>query len=108
MPVRSIQLLRKIGFAEGVSFLLLLFIAMPLKYFMGLPEAVKFAGWAHGILFVAYSAAVLYVRETCNWSLLNCFIAFAAGLFPFGTFILDRRLKKETIVAEELTIQNNK
>lgn len=101
MPVRSIQMLRKIGLAEGISFLLLLFVAMPLKYFMGLPEAVKFAGWAHGVLFVAYSAAVLYVRETCNWSLLKSLMALGAGLLPFGTFLLDRELKKQMVPVTE-------
>lgn len=101
MPERSIQMLRKIGLAEGVSFLLLLFVAMPLKYFMGLPEAVKFAGWAHGVLFVAYSAAVLYVRETCNWSLLKSIMALGAGLLPFGTFLLDRELKKQMVPVTE-------
>lgn len=101
MPERSIQMLRKIGLAEGVSFLLLLFVAMPLKYFMGLPEAVKFAGWAHGVLFVAYSAAVLYVRETCNWSLLKSLMALGAGLLPFGTFLLDRELKKQMVPVTE-------
>lgn len=101
MPERSIQMLRKIGLAEGVSFLLLLFVAMPLKYFMGLPEAVKFAGWAHGVLFVAYSAAVLYVRETCNWSILKSLMALGAGLLPFGTFLLDRELKKQMVPVTE-------
>ncbi len=101
MPERSIQMLRKIGLAEGISFLLLLFVAMPLKYFMGLPEAVKFAGWAHGVLFVAYSAAVLYVRETCNWSLLKSIMALGAGLLPFGTFLLDRELKKQMVPVTE-------
>lgn len=101
MPERSIQMLRKIGLAEGISFLLLLFVAMPLKYFMGLPEAVKFAGWAHGVLFVAYSAAVLYVRETCNWSLLKSLMALGAGLLPFGTFLLDKELKKQMVPVTE-------
>lgn len=101
MPERSIQMLRKIGLAEGISFLLLLFVAMPLKYFMGLPEAVKFTGWAHGVLFVAYSAAVLYVRETCNWSILKSLMALGAGLLPFGTFLLDRELKKQMVPVTE-------
>ena len=43
-----------IGIAEGISFLVLLLIAMPLKYFMQMPEAVKFVGWVHGALFVAF------------------------------------------------------
>jgi integral membrane protein len=45
---------RMIGIAEGISFLVLLIIAMPLKYFYNQPLAVKYVGWAHGALFVAY------------------------------------------------------
>lgn len=91
----SINRLRKIGLIEGVSFLVLLLIAMPLKYFANMPEAVKVVGWAHGLLFMLYVAALAHVWLLHRWGFLKLLIAFAASLIPFGPFLLDSRLKKE-------------
>ncbi len=91
----SIGRLRLLGIAEGVSLLLLAFIAMPLKYMAGKPEAVKVIGWMHGLLFIAFMAAVLYVFYQRKWSFKKVLIAFIAALLPFGTFFFDARLKKE-------------
>ena len=93
--MREIHLLRKFGIAEGLSFVVLLFIAMPLKYMYDFPLAVKYVGWAHGLLFVAYVALAYYVKETRNQSFLKFIYAFIAALVPFGTFIYDRQLKKD-------------
>ena len=87
--------LRRIGFAEGVSLLLLLFVAMPLKYIWDQPEAVKIIGWMHGSLFVLFIILALYTFKRRNWSLKKLAIAFVAAFVPFGTFVFDRRLKKE-------------
>lgn len=86
---------RLIGIIEGISYLILLFIAMPFKYLAGIPEVVKYTGWAHGLLFVAYMLALAQVMFVQKWSLWRTAIAFMASLFPFGTFILDKRLYKE-------------
>jgi integral membrane protein len=91
----SLSRFRIIGIAEGISFLVLLIIAMPLKYYAGLPMAVKYTGWIHGLLFILYVAALAQVSIVRKWSLLKIVIAFAASLIPFGTIILDARLKKE-------------
>jgi integral membrane protein len=91
---QKIKLLRFVGIAEGISFLVLLLIAMPLKYFFGLPQMVKVVGMAHGILFVAYIAAVLIAIKAMKWNLINVGIALAASLVPFGTFFLDKSWKK--------------
>lgn len=82
---------RAIAFAEGVSFLVLLGIAMPLKYLVGQPLAVKGVGWAHGALFVAYAviAALVFLRE--KWPLSRAPGVAVAALVPFGTFVLDRK-----------------
>ena len=80
---------------EGVSYLLLLGIAMPLKYFGGYPEAVKYTGWLHGILFVAFIFALADVMISRKWSLKKTAIAFISSLLPFGTFFLDKPLKAE-------------
>lgn len=86
---------RTVALYEGISFLVLLFLAMPLKYLFGIPELVKYVGWAHGVLFVLYIAALAQVFFTERWSILKAIVAFIASLVPFGTFILDKRLKQE-------------
>ena len=95
MNLKPLQLLRKIGIAEGVSFLVLLLIAMPLKYAFDLPLAVKYVGWAHGLLFVVYVGMAFYVMDVYNWPFKKFIFAFIAAWLPLGTFIYDRQLKKE-------------
>jgi integral membrane protein len=80
---------------EGISFLLLIFIAMPLKYGAGMPLAVKYTGWAHGVLFVLYVILLIQVWIEYKWKFTKVVVAFIASLLPFGTFVLDRNLKKE-------------
>lgn len=91
--------LRLIGLIEGISYLLLLGIAMPLKYLAGIPEVVKVVGWAHGVLFVLYILAVLHVWVVRRWSLGRAVLAFAASLLPFGTFLFDKSLRREAQTA---------
>ncbi|GAB3900249.1 DUF3817 domain-containing protein [Larkinella knui] len=86
---------RFIGILEGISYLVLLGIAMPLKYLAGWPHAVKVVGWAHGVLFIAYLVALIAVTIDRRWSLIRVIVAFIASLVPFGTFWLESRLKKE-------------
>lgn len=92
--MRTVKALRLIGIAEGISFLVLLLIAMPLKHFAGLPLAVKVVGWAHGVLFMMYIVLVLAAIRVMKWSVMDVLIAWAASLIPTGTFFLDRSLKK--------------
>ena len=92
--IRTIKSLRFIGIAEGFSFLILLLIAMPLKYWMGWPLAVKYVGWAHGLLFILYIIAVFAAIRAMNWGIKGVFIALVASLLPAGTFVLDRSLRK--------------
>lgn len=91
----AIGRLRAIGMLEGLSFLILLGIAMPLKYMAGYPEAVKVVGSLHGLFFVLYLFAVAHVTFVHRWSILRVFGAFVASILPFGTFVLDAKLKKE-------------
>jgi integral membrane protein len=90
----SIGRLRLIGMAEGTSLLLLLFIAMPLKYWAGKPEAVQLIGWLHGLLFVLFMLAVLIVYFQRSWPFKRLVFAFLAAFLPFGTFVFDNWLKK--------------
>ncbi len=88
--------LRIIAFLEGVSFLILLGIAMPMKYYYDSPMAVRVVGMAHGILFLLFIFSLIDVKISRNWSLIKTGVAFLASLVPFGTFVLDAAmLKKE-------------
>ena len=87
---------RKIAFAEGVSFLILLFIAMPLKYFAGLPLAVTIVGGIHGILFIAFIILALIVKSEYGKNFWWLVKAFIASIIPFGTFVMDREWKPES------------
>jgi integral membrane protein len=86
---------RKIAFAEGVSFLVLLFIAMPLKYFFKLPMAVTIIGGLHGVLFVAFAILAWEVKSDYKKDLAWLAKAGVASLLPFGTFYMDKQWKKE-------------
>ena len=88
----SIAQLRRIGYLEAVSFLLLLGVAMPLKYFAGLPLAVKVIGWIHGVLFVIFCFALLRAMREARWPLSRGALLFVAALLPFGPFLVDRRV----------------
>ena len=89
--------LRLVGLAEGVSFLVLLGIAMPLKYFAGLPLLVRVVGLVHGILFVLFVLAVFEAVGSLRWSTRQVALALLASLLPFGTLLLDRRLRRQSV-----------
>ncbi len=84
--------LLNIGHAEGISFLALLFIAMPLKYMADMPLVVRIVGSLHGLLFVLFIAALFEAYRKLNLSLLTTAIAFALSIIPFGTFFLHRMI----------------
>ena len=86
--------LRAAAMIEGASFLLLLGVAMPLKYFAGMPAAVKFAGWTHGLLFIAFCMCLLVAHGERQWPLRWTALVFIAALLPFGPFWIDDRLKR--------------
>jgi integral membrane protein len=86
---------RLVSLLEGISFLVLLGIAMPLKYAAGIPEAVRYVGWAHGLLFVLFILALLSASTAARWPLSKIAGAFIASVVPFGAFVLERRLRAE-------------
>lgn len=93
MPATNpLPLLRRIGLAEAVSFLVLLGIGMPAKYVAGKPEVVKLLGWIHGLLFIAFCAALLRTLLLARWPLPRAAGVFVAALVPFGPFVIDRRM----------------
>jgi integral membrane protein len=95
----QVRVFRMIALAEGVSFLTLLFIAMPMKYFMGMPEVVRVVGSIHGVLFLLYVGllATLHMRQ--RWPAVFSLYALVASVIPFGTFVLDKHLREKEIVA---------
>jgi integral membrane protein len=81
---------------EGVSFLVLLGIAMPMKYLAGQPQMVSIVGAAHGALFLLYVAAVFEVSLKLRWPLKRVAMALAASVLPFGPFVFDAHLRRTT------------
>ncbi|MCD9014266.1 DUF3817 domain-containing protein [Parachryseolinea silvisoli] len=87
--------LRIVAFLEGISFLVLLCIAMPLKYMADTPGPVRVVGMAHGVLFIAYVFLLLQVALELRWKFSRAVLAFIASLVPFGTFYADKKLFRE-------------
>ena len=87
--------LRATTFLEGCSFLLLLGVAMPLKYMADMPLAVRVVGAVHGVLFVAFTLLTLRaMRERGKPFAWGARLA-VASLIPFATFALDRELRED-------------
>lgn len=86
--------MRITGIAEGISFLVLLGVAMPVKYLAGFPEGVLIVGWIHGLLFMAYLATAVHLKVDLGWSFGWLGGALLAAVVPFGPFVLDARLKR--------------
>ncbi len=90
----SLKTLTIVGYLEGTSFLLLLGIAMPLKYMIGIPEGVKYIGMAHGILFIAYIAVLMGAASKIKMPLWAMPMGVLGSFLPFGPFVFDHVLKK--------------
>jgi integral membrane protein len=84
-----IKTFKLVARAEGISLLLLLFIAMPLKYIWEYPDAVEVVGMIHGVLFVAYVAWAIWVYLVLKWSIKILAIVILASIIPFGTFYVE-------------------
>ena len=90
-----LQNFRYVAWLEGVSFILLLFVAMPLKYWAGMPLAVRIVGLVHGLLFIAYVGLATGLLARKQWTLTRTGEALGMSILPFGTFIFDRSVKRE-------------
>lgn len=91
---------RIIALLEGISYLLLLFIGVPLKYWGGNDILVKSLGMPHGLLFVAYIVLAIALKDAQKWNLKDMFIILIASVLPLGTFYVDYnylKTKKEAI-----------
>ena len=86
-------MLRAVSLTEGISYLLLLLVAMPLKYVWHLPLAVKYAGWAHGVLFMALGGLTLLAMLRAALPFKTACMVGIAALLPMGPFFVDRLLR---------------
>lgn len=82
---------RIIGTSEGISLLVLLFIAMPLKYMLDMPQMVRVVGMVHGLLFILYVIHVILIRSTLKWDLKTTAIVLVACVIPFAPFYVDKK-----------------
>ncbi|MDG4812798.1 DUF3817 domain-containing protein [Hydrogenovibrio sp. 3SP14C1] len=78
---------RWMAILEGTSLLVLLFIAMPLKYQFGQPEAVRWVGQIHGILFITFNVVLFGYATKGRLTETQAFKGFLASFVPFGTFV---------------------
>lgn len=92
----NLKILSIVGTLEGISFLMLFGVGMPLKYIWEMPLANVIIGTLHGILFFAYCMWVFVVASEQKWSKFITFLALLASLIPFGTFVADWKLFKES------------
>lgn len=91
----TIEVFRWVSITEGISFLVLLFIAMPLKYIWDMPEYVRVTGMAHGVLFVAYVLGAVLMYEKLKWNLKALAIVILCAVLPFGPFYADKKYIKQ-------------
>lgn len=92
----SLTRFRIVALAEGLSYVILVFIGMPLKYMADQPGTVEIVGWIHGFLFIAYLVLGVQAAVDEDWSRAFGGWVLLASLIPGGTFVLDRYLRKET------------
>lgn len=87
--------LRLLAIIEGVSYLMLFGITMPLKYIGDIGGPNQFVGMAHGVLFIMYCLWVVFYANKKNWPIMKTLLALGASLLPFATFVVDRKYLKE-------------
>lgn len=85
--------LRAVSALEGLSYLLLLGVAMPLKYLAGIPEVVRVVGMAHGVLFVVFVSALIAAAAAERWSVGRSLVVLGLSLVPFGALQIERTLR---------------
>jgi len=87
----SVKTFRIISALEAISFLVLLLIAMPLKYIWQMPQMVQVVGMAHGVLFIVYLIGAYFMKEKLNWSWGTLLIVMVCSVLPLGPFYAERK-----------------
>jgi integral membrane protein len=98
--MNALRQLRLVAFLEGLSFVVLLFIAVPLKHLAAMPLPVRVVGSLHGVLFIAFLVTLFRAANERAWPLRQTAIGLLASLLPFGTFVFDRVLRAEIAKAD--------
>lgn len=93
--VKGLKNFAFVALLEGISTVVLFFIAMPLKYLAGIENAVKYPGWVHGVLFMLYIGMLISVAIKYDWKLKRVFIYGLGALVPLMPFWVEKELKKE-------------
>ncbi|WP_179351861.1 DUF3817 domain-containing protein [Winogradskyella vidalii] len=88
---KLLPVFRIVALLEGVSYILLLFIATPIKYFYEDDQYVKMLGMPHGILFMAYVVIAVLISSDMKWPSRTLWIVLFASIIPFGTFYIDKK-----------------
>lgn len=91
---KAVTFLRTMGILDGLSLLILLGIAMPLKYFAGLPLAVTIMGSLHGVIFIVYIASIAWAQLRLQWPIVYSIVAVLVAFIPLGNFVFDRYIKR--------------
>lgn len=92
-----INIFRITAFLEGVSYILLLFIATPVKYYLNDPQYVKILGMPHGLLFMGYIVLACMLKKDMQWTSKELVYIILAAIIPFGTFYVDRKYLKPAV-----------
>ena len=95
MLKNNLGILRLSGYMEGISFLILLCICVPLKHIWGISQPTLYVGSVHGILFIFYCTMVILTKQEQKWSSNKTLWALLASILPFGTFVADAKLFRE-------------
>ncbi len=95
----ELQKFRLINKIEGISFIILLFIAMPLKYSFGYPMAVRIVGMLHGLLVFAFIYQIIEAKKEAGFTWKETALYSILSLIPFGSFYTDKLLAKKMITA---------
>lgn len=94
--LKLLPFFRIVALLEGISYLLLLFIASPLKWFYDDPQYVKLLGMPHGILFMIYVVIAVLISSDMKWTTRTLWIVLIASVLPFGTFYIDNKYLRKT------------
>jgi len=86
---------RILSFLEGISYLLILFITMPLKYIWDNGYPNKVIGMVHGFLFLAYIVFAFLIKSERKWDNKTLAIVLACSVIPFGTFWMDKKYLRD-------------
>ena len=89
------QIFRITAILEGVSYILLLFIAVPIKYYWDDEQYVKLLGMPHGLLFLAYIILAIMLGSELKWNRRTLITVLAASIIPFGTFYVDKKFLQD-------------